>query len=43
MHTVFWVGNLKDRYHLEDQGIYGKIIIECILGKQGWKVWIGCI
>jgi len=33
MHTVFWLENLKRRDHLEDLGIYGKIILEWILGK----------
>jgi hypothetical protein len=37
MSTKFWSENLKGRYHSEDLGIYGKI------GKQGGKVWTGCI
>jgi len=28
---------------LEDKGIYGKIILELILGKYGGKVWSGFI
>jgi hypothetical protein len=33
MHTKFWSGNLKERYHLEDMGIDGKIISKRILRK----------
>jgi hypothetical protein len=25
---VFWVGNLKERYHLEDTDIEGRIILK---------------
>jgi hypothetical protein len=35
--------NLKERNHLEDLGVDGKIILEGILGKQGVKVWTGFI
>jgi hypothetical protein len=37
------VGKPKGRDHMEDLGIDGKIILECILGKNGGAVWIGCI
>jgi len=33
--------NLKERDHAEDLGINGKIVLECILGKYGGKVWPG--
>jgi hypothetical protein len=33
MRAEYWSGNLKGRYHLEDLGIDGRIILECILGK----------
>jgi len=33
MHTVFWLENLKESYHLENLGIDGKIILEWILIK----------
>jgi len=38
MHTVFWMENLKGRYHLEDKGVHGRIILKRILGKEGGKV-----
>jgi hypothetical protein len=28
------VGNLKERYHFEDTGVYGSIILRCILRKR---------
>jgi hypothetical protein len=27
MHTKFWLENLKERYHLEDLGVDGNIIL----------------
>jgi hypothetical protein len=38
MCTKFRLGNLKERDHLEDLGIYGRIILEWILWKQGGRV-----
>jgi hypothetical protein len=32
-YTGFWWENLKERYHLEDQGVDGKMGSECILGR----------
>jgi hypothetical protein len=40
---MFWLENLKGSDHLEDLGVDEKIILECILGKQGGRVWTGCI
>jgi hypothetical protein len=34
MCTVFWLGNLKGRDHLEDLSVDGKIILGWILGKS---------
>jgi len=31
------------RDHSEDLGINGRIILDCILGKLGGKLWTGCI
>jgi hypothetical protein len=37
------MGNLKGRDHPEDIGVYGRIILEWILGKWGGKMWTRCI
>ena len=34
MHTGFWWGQLRDRDHLEDLVIYGRIILKCIFKGQ---------
>jgi hypothetical protein len=34
---------LKGRYHTEDVGTGGKVILERILGKLGGRMRIGCI
>jgi len=45
--TGFWWGNLRERNHLEDLGVDGKIILKCIFKKlEGvWNLviwfWIG--
>jgi len=28
LHTGFWCGNLRERGHLEDPGVQGKIILK---------------
>jgi hypothetical protein len=35
--------NLKGRDRSEDLGADGMIILECILGICGGKVWTGCV
>jgi hypothetical protein len=35
------VGKPKERDHLEDQGVGGKMGSEWILGILAWGVWIG--
>jgi hypothetical protein len=37
------VGKLKGRDHSKVIGIDGRIILEHFLGKQGGKLWTGCI
>jgi hypothetical protein len=41
--TGFWWRNLKERKHLEDPGIDGRIILKLILWKWDVGRWIGLI
>jgi hypothetical protein len=40
VHTGFWWGELKD--HLEDLGVDGRIILNCMLQGVTWRIidWI---
>jgi hypothetical protein len=38
-----FLSDLKERGLSEDLGVVGKIILELIVGKQGRKLWTGCI
>jgi hypothetical protein len=38
--TRFWWESPKERDHLEDQGVGGKMGSEWILGRLAWGVWI---
>jgi hypothetical protein len=33
VHKIFWWENLKERAHLEDLGLDGRIILKCIINK----------
>ena len=39
VYTEFWWGNLRERGHLEDPGVDGRIILRCIFRK--WKGVVG--
>jgi hypothetical protein len=43
MHTEFQLGSLKGRDRQEDLGVDGRIVLKWILGKYGWRVWIGFV
>jgi len=43
VHTGFWLGNLRERHHLEDPGVDGRIILRWIFMKCCVGVWTGLI
>jgi hypothetical protein len=38
MHAIFWLESRKGKHQLEDLGVDTKIILECILEKEGENV-----
>ena len=40
-YTGFWWGNLRERNHLEDAGVDGRIILRWIFRKRDVGVWTG--
>ena len=43
MCTEFWWGNLREREHLEEQGVDGRIILRWLFRKWGVRGWAGLI
>jgi len=43
VYTGFWWGNLRERDHLEDSGMDGRLIFRCIFRKWDVGVWTGLI
>ena len=39
----FWCGNLRERGHLEDPGVDGRIILKLILRKWDVRTWTGSL
>jgi hypothetical protein len=40
-YAEFWWGNLRERDHLEDRGVDGRIILSWIFRKWDVGVWTG--
>ena len=40
-YTGFWWGNLRERYHLGNPGVDGRIILRWIIRKWDVRVWTG--
>jgi hypothetical protein len=43
VYTGFWWGNLKERDHLENQGVNGRIILQWIFRKWDVGAWTGSL
>jgi hypothetical protein len=43
VYTGFWCGNLRERDHLEDPGIHGRIVLRWIFRKWDVGAWTGLI
>jgi hypothetical protein len=43
VYAGIWRGNLRGRYHLEDPGVDGRIILRWIFRKWDVRVWAGSI
>jgi len=43
VYTSVWWGNLRDRDHLEDRGVGGRIILRWIFKKWDVGLWTGSI
>jgi len=41
VYTGFWRGNLRERDHLEEPGVDGRIILRWIFWKWDVGVWTG--
>jgi hypothetical protein len=43
VHTEFWYGNLRERDHLGDPGVDGRIILKWALKTLDEEAWTGLI
>ena len=43
VYTGFWLGNLRERDHLEGLGVDDRVILKCIFKKLAVVPWVGLI
>ena len=43
VHTGCWSGDVRERHHLDDLGVDGRLILKFILKKWDGKAWTGLI
>ena len=43
VHTGFWWGNMRERDHLEDPGVDGRIMLRWVFRKWVGRAWTGLI
>jgi hypothetical protein len=43
MHTLFWLGDLRERDHLEHPGVDGRIKLKWMFKKCDGEAWAGLI
>jgi len=41
VHTGFWWGDPRERNHLEDLGVGGRVILKWIFKRWDWEAWTG--
>jgi hypothetical protein len=43
VYAEFWCGDLRERDHLEDVGVDGRIILKLLLKKWDGNAWTGLV
>jgi len=43
VYTTYWRRDLRERGHLDDPGVDGRIILRCIFRKWNGGAWTGLI
>jgi len=43
VHTGFWLGDLRERDHMEDLDAVGRTVLKWIFKKEDGEIWSGLI
>jgi hypothetical protein len=43
MRKKLWLGSLKTRDRSKNVDVDGRVVVKCILGKEGLRMWIGFV